>query len=106
MWWNGHASAMARAEQALTKASETATAQAVLAAQVGSHLAECSRSNADRESKEREARLETQRWREGLGERLDRQDRQLRMTVITGLTAMVTVLMSVVGFLVQHYVIK
>ena len=104
--WGRDSGAMAIATQALAKGTEAATGVAVLSAQVGSHLAECSRTNAERAASERENHRLTEEWRKGLGDRLDRQDRQLMRAVVTGLIALATVLLSITGFLLEHYVLK
>ena len=101
---------MAMASQALSKATEAVTGTAVLTAQIGAHLAECSKANAEKVARDAESLRSTERWREGLGMRLDRQDKMLTRAVVTGLCALVTVLLSVIGagggFILYHFVLK
>jgi hypothetical protein len=106
MWGGRDSGAMAMASRALEKATEAATGNAVLTAQIGAHLAECTKANADKAARDADFRRQTEQWREGLGVRLDRQDKQLTRAVISGLSALVTVLATAAGFLVVHFVLK
>jgi hypothetical protein len=107
--WGRDNGAMALARQALDEAKTAASAVALLAVQMQSHMAECSKSS-ERVEKALEAfRRDSQDWRRGLGERLDEQDENtaevkdavsklLRGGLISGLM----IALSIIGFLIAH----
>lgn len=92
----------ALATRALDKANEVAVKQAVIDAKLDQHLAWCVQTREeDRHTQEKE-RFEMQQWREGLGKRLDSFGRY----GISGLVAIIGILLSIVGFLLDHGGIK
>lgn len=79
----------AKAEAALASSVKQQIEQATLAAQLQSHLTDCSRKWDD-------FKEENIRWQACLGARLDRQDRYM----IAALVSIIGILLSVAGYLI------
>ena len=93
--------AIALARLAMEKADAAANITGVISEKLAGHMDGCTIAS------QRLAMIFVicgliQHWRAGLGQRLDRQDRLLW----SGLAGVLTVLLTCLGFLVVHFVIK
>ncbi|MFZ1008849.1 MAG: hypothetical protein WAN65_18565 [Candidatus Sulfotelmatobacter sp.] len=94
--------AIALARLAMEKADAAANMMGVISEKLAGHMNGCTIASQRLADDLRDMRSDSEHWRAGLGQRLDRQDRLLW----SGLAGVLTVLLTCLGFLVVHFVIK